>query len=159
MKLKRVFLSTIVIILLIIILPFIVSPLYNNWCLDRFASQLLSLPLPEETNLLEDLKQCGKLSGNGNGMDFLTILIIQSDNNLKELESYYSGFSMDEARSDSTEFSDPLFLQIYSLQSSKLDLNFLNSPILTKDYSDFKNVYAVVLFDGGYNADFDIRGH
>lgn len=159
MKFKRVILPIVISSILIIILPFKISPLYNNWCLDRFASQLLSLPLPEETKLLEDIKQCGKLSGNGNGMDFLTILIIQSDNNLKELELYYNGFSMAEARSDSIEFSDPPFLEVYSLQSSKLDFNFINSPILIKNYSDFTNVYAVVLFDGGYTADFDIRGH
>jgi hypothetical protein len=159
MQFKRVFLPIIVILLLIIILPFIIAPLYNNWCLDKFAAQLFSQPLPEKTDLLDDIKQCGKLSGNGNGMDFLTVLIIRSDINLKELESFYNRISVSEAKPDSNPFSDPPFLKVYSLQSSKLDLNFINSPILIKDYSDFKNVYAVVLFDGGYNADYDIRGH
>jgi hypothetical protein len=159
MKLKRVFLPIVVAFILIIILPFIIAPLYNNWCLDRFAEQLLSQPLPEETNLLDDIKQCGKLSGNGNGMDFLTVLIIRSDNNLKELELYYNNISMSEARPNRKPFSDPPFLNVYSVQSSKLVLDFINSPILIQDYSDFRNIYAVVLFDGGYNADFDIRGH
>lgn len=45
-------------------------PLINNHTAYKVEKTLCEIPLPEETELIESLSQAGKLTGNGNGMQY-----------------------------------------------------------------------------------------
>ena len=61
-----------------------------------FDLYLCEIPLPEETELIESLSQAGKLTGNGNGMQYFGAILIRSDLSLEELDAYYSGYRSNE---------------------------------------------------------------
>lgn len=42
----------------------------NNISAKGIIKDILSLPLPEKTDVAEEFSQAGKLAGNGNGMQF-----------------------------------------------------------------------------------------
>ena len=44
----------------------------------------------EKTELIESISRAGKLTGNGNGMQYFGAILIQSELSLKELDDYYS---------------------------------------------------------------------
>ena len=75
---------------------------YKVWfficpCLIRDVEKTLcEIPLPEETELIESLSQAGKLTGNGNGMQYFGAILIRSDLSLEELDAYYSRYRSNE---------------------------------------------------------------
>ena len=71
-------------------------PLINNYTAYKVERALCEIPLPEEAELIESLSQAGKLTGNGNGMQYLGAILIRSDLSLKELDDYYSGYRSNE---------------------------------------------------------------
>ena len=46
--------------------------------------------------MIESLSQAGKLTGNGNGMQYFGAILIRSDLSLEELDAYYSGYRSNE---------------------------------------------------------------
>ncbi len=157
------------IILVIALIPpvlfaslFILMPLYNNYCLHRFSNQIYAYDLADNTQIIEKYDQCGKLNGNGNNMDFFASMLIYSEENLDEIKTYYSSIELKTARSDKQLPSAPPDIEVYKVTSPYLECEYLNTPI--KYYSlvnedTYENMYFVVIFDGGYSADFDYRGH
>ena len=71
-------------------------PLINNHTADKVEKALCEIPLPEETELIESLSQAGKLTGNGNGMQYFGEILIRSDLSLEELDAYYSDYRSNE---------------------------------------------------------------
>ena len=71
-------------------------PLINNHTAYKVEKTLCEIPLPEETELIESLSQAGKLTGNGNGMQYFGAILIRSDLSLEELDAYYSGYRSNE---------------------------------------------------------------
>ena len=67
-------------------------PLINNHTAYKVEMTLCEIPLPEETELIESLSQAGKLTGNGNGMQYFGAILIRSDLSLEELDAYYSDY-------------------------------------------------------------------
>ncbi len=65
-------------------------PLINNHTAYKVEKALCEIPLPEETELIESLSQAGKLTGNGNGMQYFGAILIRSELSLEELDIYYS---------------------------------------------------------------------
>ena len=63
-------------------------PLINNHAAYKVEKALCEIPLPEETELIESLSQAGKLTGNGNGMQYFGAILIRSELSLEELETY-----------------------------------------------------------------------
>ena len=47
--------------------------------------ELCETPLPEKTELIESISRAGKLTGNGNGMQYFGAILIRSDLSLEEL--------------------------------------------------------------------------
>ena len=58
--------------------------------------ELCETPLPEKTELIESISRAGKLTGNGNGMQYFGAILIRSDLSLEELDAYYSGYRSNE---------------------------------------------------------------
>ena len=71
-------------------------PLINNHTAYKVEKTLCEIPLPEETELIESLSQAGKLTGNGNGMQYFGAILIKSELSLEELETYYSDYRSNE---------------------------------------------------------------
>ena len=63
-------------------------PLINNHTAYKVEKALCEILLPEETELIESLSQAGKLTGNGNGMQYFGAILIRSELSLEELETY-----------------------------------------------------------------------
>ena len=71
-------------------------PLINNYTAYKVERALCEIPLPQDTELIESLSQAGKLTGNGNGMQYFGSILIRSDLPLEELDAYYSGYRSNE---------------------------------------------------------------
>lgn len=71
-------------------------PLINNHSAYKVEKVLCETLLPEETELIESLSRAGKLTGNGNGMQYFGAILIRSELSLEELDAYYSDYRNNE---------------------------------------------------------------
>ncbi len=71
-------------------------PLINNHTAYKVEMALCEIPLPEKTELIESLSRAGKLTGNGNGMQYFGAILIRSELSLDELDAYYSDYRSNE---------------------------------------------------------------
>lgn len=74
----------------------ILAPIVNNRAAKRAADHLQSLPLPGKTEFVEARSAAGKLTGNGNGMQYFGTILIKSELSQSELETYYGGYAKEE---------------------------------------------------------------
>ena len=65
-------------------------PVVNDLHAKKVADELSALPLPENTRIAEKKSIAAKLWGNGNGMQYMGALLIESTLPLEELEKFYS---------------------------------------------------------------------
>lgn len=65
-------------------------PVVNDLHARKVADELSALPLPENTRIAEKMSIAAKLWGNGNGMQYMGALLIESALSLEELEAFYS---------------------------------------------------------------------
>lgn len=70
----------------------VVVPIINNAVALGVEKDLKKLPLPDKTELIESTSVAGKLSGNGNGMQYFGAVLLKSDLSLEELNSYYATY-------------------------------------------------------------------
>lgn len=83
--------------MIVLVLAIFVSvPAYNNYCAYKVEKVLCETPLPEQTELIEAISQTGKLTGNGNGMQYFGAILIRSELSLEELNTYYSDYRSNE---------------------------------------------------------------
>ena len=68
----------------------------NNNIAYKVEKELCETPLQENTELIESISRAGKLTGNGNGMQYFGAILIRSDLSLEELDAYYSGYRSNE---------------------------------------------------------------
>ena len=68
----------------------------NNNIAYKVEKELCETPLPEKTELIESISRAGKLTGNGNEMQYFGAILIRSDLSLEELDAYYSGYRSNE---------------------------------------------------------------
>lgn len=138
---------------------YFITPLVNNGTLSIFASQINSNNLPENTVVIEKEARCGKLNGNGNGMDFFACALIKSDLSLNELKRFYEGMSFRTARwNKEHSVGVDMIAANYELETEYYERDTIYFEYL-KDMTDYSGYYVLILYDGGYPADFDIRGH
>ena len=139
-----VFLLTIVIFVLIISVP-----LVNNRAAEEIVEDLLNVPLPENTHVLESLSVTGKLTGNGNGMQYLGVILIESELSMIALDEYYASY-----RQGAWDF------RVKQQTGNKLDI------IENGDYylsHELENRNAFLVYTWGscdyFWKDWDWRGH
>ena len=83
-------------LIVLILAAFVSVPIYNNYCAYNVEKMLCETPLPEQTELIEAISQTGKLTGNGNGMQYFGAILIKSELSLEELDAYYSEYRSNE---------------------------------------------------------------
>ncbi len=121
----------------------------NNCVANRIEKNLLAYELPANTVLVDSLSIAEKLVGNGNGMQYMGCLLVESDLTGEELEAHYS-----------TEFE---YIEVHLQENSQLD--FIRPGYSFENFSpeEGKTYYAVACFNTQGNLpdilDFDIRGH
>lgn len=87
-KIKNILIS----VLLLVILFFIMCPIVNDISAKKVMNDISSIPLPENTQIVEKFSQAGKLTGNGNGMQFIGAVLVKSNLSLEEMDKYYSAY-------------------------------------------------------------------
>ncbi len=121
-------------------------PLINNFQADKLRKQLLDMALPEKTEIVESISNAGKISGNGNGMQYFGAILIKSELSLDELQAHYTA----------VDWNGPYVQE----QIGKVinigygSLQFSSSP-------DMDGYYTVYLW-GDTDSDilnYDLRGH
>ena len=158
-KLKRILILIPIIIILIIVSPFVICPIINDISLNSFSKQLDDLESRQDITFIEKQSICGKLNGNGNGMDYLACLLVKSDLSADELNSLYYNPNFKTAKKGSNSIVD---FEVVPITQNKLISKYLEHGEIIFDklssVSDYSNYFALVIYDGGYSADFDIRG-
>ena len=116
-------------------------PLSNDRTAENIAKQLESSS-PADTVIIESVSKAGKLTGNGNGMQYFGAVLIKSGLTPDELSDFYSGAVVKKQTSQRIEAIEHVTVSF-------------ETPIDGDDY------YIVYTFGGSpsFFANFDIRGH
>lgn len=87
------FVKVIGIVLVVLVLVLVITtPFVNNYSASKIEKRLIALPLPEKTEYIESISKAGKMTGNGNGMQFLGAMLVQSELSIEELNTYYATY-------------------------------------------------------------------
>ena len=124
-------------------------PLINNHTAYKVEKTLCEIPLPEKTELIESLSQAGKLTGNGNGMQYFGAILIRSELSLEELDAYYSDY-----RSNEWEYL------VETQERQSIEVIDHGTLQFTEEIKD--SGYDIVYSWGSGNSlleELDIRGH
>ncbi len=145
----------VIIILLLPILAYSAIVITNNVIADRVEKALASHALPEGTTLLDSLSAAGRFEGNGNGMQYMGAILVESESSSEELKKHYG-----------TEFD---FIEVRRQETA--ELNFTHDSFSFDGFSEVtdKSYFAVIcqesdrreLFGDFLCAllDLDVRGH
>ena len=141
----------IIIVLLLLPLLFDFAVMFvNDIIANKPEKELINVPLPEKTQLVESNSVAAKLYGNGNGMQYIGQLLVTTELTEEELRDYYNGLNEE--------------IQVKKQNSSVIYEYFPKQAF--KKYDETKNNYMVELvrFNPGTSLlwkilDWDIRGH
>ncbi len=139
-------------ILLIFLSPvFLISSimLTNNFIANQTENELVSLPLPEDTELADSLSVANKIYGNGNGMQYIGELLIVSELTEEELTEYYQSLNenITVKRQLSPQVFDSEYYKRYKFKSFDADkssfaveLIYYNPYTYSAEYNLFWNM-------------------
>ncbi len=94
MKKVRFIILTVV---LLIIAFYLSIHIANNHIAETMKQKLLDCSLPAGTQLLESESFAGKMSGNGNGMQWYGIILVKSSQDETALYEWFNGMMNDDA--------------------------------------------------------------
>lgn len=69
----------------------VLIPISNNMILNGYVKELRQYTVDSGFEVLEDIKACGKLYGNGNGMEYMVMMLVRSDKELEETDMFTTG--------------------------------------------------------------------
>jgi hypothetical protein len=145
---------------LILLTPVVVGVvvvLQNNAAARTIEGQLVSMPLPPSTELIDSYSRAGKLVGNGNGMQYLGAMLLHSELTVAELEAFYS----DQAEAIDESRTSELASQITVERSASTQLSDISgmSTFLEAGGVDGFVVYMWGDAPSWFHRDVDLRGH
>lgn len=127
-------------------------PLVNDSIANSVKSDLIKLPMPYDSELIDSVSSAGKLTGNGNGMQFFGAILIKSQLSLDELEDFYS------------QYRESEWSCLVDKQTNRY-IDFIEHGKLSfKALGDLDTItgYYIVYTWGNSDypfSDFDLRGH
>lgn len=148
----------ILLLIILIALPFATYGgifITNNAIADRIEKRLLFCELPQNTELVDSLSIAEKLTGSGNGMQYMGSILVRSELDKEQLKEYYG-----------SRFE---FVQVEKQETA--ELRFIRSGYSFENFPKENEglYYSVTCWDddrkempGGFISellDFDIRGH
>ena len=69
----------------------ILIPITNNIILNGYVKEIKQYARDSDFEIIEDIRACGKLYGNGNGMEYMVMLLVKSDEELEETSMFTTG--------------------------------------------------------------------
>ena len=135
-------------------------PIYHNVQLNRFANQLDDIDFPEDVEIVDRVKICGKLAGNGNALDYFACVLVQTSEEQAVLERLLNESDIVQAgNSDKVcRYREVVPVHAASLESRFIEHETVEFEALEKETS-FLGYYALIIYDGGYEPLWDLRGH
>ncbi len=88
-KKNKTVLIIILAVMIFVVVFYVSVPVVNDLHAKRVADKLSYLPLPEDTRIAEKTSAAGKLWGNGNGIQYMGAILIESGLTPEELEEFY----------------------------------------------------------------------
>ena len=151
---KRIFLILLLFLITVSIISYIGIIVTNNSIANKIEKDLVSYELPTSTKLIDSVSVAAKLTGNGNGMQYMGAILVDSDLSKEELKEHYS-----------SEFD---YIEVNEQETVNLD--FIQSVSFDADIKlGDKNYYSIICWDDNRSEmfgdficellDFDIRGH
>ena len=150
---KQIFL---ILLILLIALPFITYIgifITNNCIANEIEKDLVAQPLPSNTTLVDSVSVAARLTGSGNGMQYMGAILVESDLSEVELKEYYD-----------VNFD---FVEVQKQVSPKLD--FIRTIYFNAVLEPENTYYSIICWDSNRREllgdfitgllDFDIRGH
>lgn len=67
-------------------------PVVNNLTAKKVEQDLLALSIPEATEVIDSISKAGKITGNGNGMQYFGAILVKSELSIDELNVFYEQF-------------------------------------------------------------------
>lgn len=138
------------IVAVLALLLFLVSiPIQNDRQAVAIAKDLRQIPLPEKTEYIERVSRAGKLTGNGNGMQYLGAILLKSELSLEQLSAYYDTYA---------EYEWEYMVERQHGQ----ELQMVEHDIVSFDTEITGDTYYVVYSWGegdGFFSHLDLRGH
>jgi len=89
-KIATVLAVSVAVLGLMIALLFLSIPAVNDLTAAQIKTKLERLPLPESSVQIESLSNAGKMTGNGNGMQYCGTLLLRSHLTEEEIREHYS---------------------------------------------------------------------
>lgn len=97
-KSKMMMVVTAVVSVFAIVILLVASiPWVNDFIADNVRKDIIGVELPEGTELVDSLSRADKLVGNGNGMQYLGAILIETELSINELKEHYAGYEIDDA--------------------------------------------------------------
>ena len=126
----------------------------NNSIAEKIEKDLVSYDLPTNTKLVDSISVAGKLTGSGNGMQYMGAILVDSDLSKDALKEHYS------SKFDYIEVNE----------QKTVNLDFIQNVSFNADIeSGDKTYYSIICWDDNRREilgnlisellDFDIRGH
>ena len=151
---KRIFIILLIAIFILPVISYIGIVITNNSIADKIEKDLVSYELPTSTKLIDSVSVATKLTGNGNGMQYMGAILVDSDLSKEELKEHYS-----------SEFD---YIEVKEQETVNLD--FIQSVSFDADIKlGDKTYYSIICWDDNRSEmfgdfisellDFDIRGH
>lgn len=138
----------------VLILLLIVSPFINDRTATGIEKHLISLPLPPSTQLKEGFSASRKLVGNGNGVQFLGAILIETELSQEELEAHYAQYQ-------EKAFDDYIIEPQTSAELTMIEHGSRNSFLNWQAPVPPKQAYIIYTWGSGNTVfrEFDLRGH
>ena len=151
---KRIFIILLIVMFVLPIISYVGIVVANNFIADKIEKDLVSYELPPSTRLINSVSAAAKLTGNGNGMQYMGAILVDSDLSKEELKEHYS-----------SEFD---YIEVNEQETVNLD--FIQNVSFNADIeSGDKTYYSIICWDDNRREilgnlisellDFDIRGH
>ncbi len=154
--LKRIFLILLIIIIVLPIISYVGIVITNNYIADKIEKDLVAYELPTNTEFVDSISIAGKMTGSGNGMQYMGAILVKSDLSEEELNEYYtSSFDFIEVRKQDDANIDFIHPKNYRFNAFEEENKDFYYSITCWD-SNRKEIYGDFITE---LLDFDIRGH
>ena len=91
-------------------------------------------------------------------MDFFACILVETERSQGELQDYLNNQKFSPAKNH-----EMVETVVVKLCTNRLETKYVvNEDVVfetIKDEIDFDNYYVLIIYDGGYDSDFDIWGH
>ena len=152
---KTVFRVLLTVLILLPILLYTGIVIANNCIADSIEKDLRAIELPENTRLVESVSIAGKMFGNGNGMQYIGVILVESDMSPEKLEEYYTTHGKSVGEYISVRKQDGQeWLGVHTFKHFDADGNYYAIDCMKANMSHY--------IDSGFIwelLDMDLRGH